>query len=314
MSEPEYIHYLYTPKKTITKPHLPTLDIGKRYHLQNLPSSGDQTIHGLIGDYRFDTLSSKIIPPQTSANDETGVYIWDTNCDLEALIAGIRSEEDLSPQALSTFRLQNNRFELNQVTLIGPEIVTNEGNAELNLSPYFGLTFTSDGFAAQLGLLHLVQAQRFLTLENGDRVVLLNSGNEDEPVLYLENPTQTQAMAWTSFAQNLGESQSYAICNRVSQAIPAEVDGVAVAQLTVLERYSSYFMQKSLPADGDTIWTPIYPPISWGWSIRTGLRDDGAWDITRRKLMLPIIGHDDLQIPMWNNNSLACSNGLNIGD
>jgi hypothetical protein len=121
-------------------------------------------------------------------------------------------------------------------------------------------------------------------------------------------------MAWTSSDQALGESQPYRISSTISQAIPEQWHGQAVVDLVVMERYSSYLLQRAtLAEDNQTLWTPLYFPISWGWSIRAGRRYDGEWDIMRRKLMLPITGQDGLQFPLWRDNSLQCSR-RNAGD
>ncbi|MGY6274635.1 hypothetical protein [Methylomonas sp. MgM2] len=307
MSQPEYIHNLYPPKKKVAKPRLPILEIGKRVRLQSSSSVAGRPVHGLIGGYRFDAHSAEVLPALASRNGEIDAYVWDTNCDLADLQVSLESEDGSSAQALSAYRLQTNSLEFYQVALKGPEIISDESNIALSLSAHFELTYTTDVFAARLGLLHLVQAQRFLILANGERITLLDSGDEDCPVLYLPYRDDDRPMSWLSENQAAGESKAYDITTSISQSIPVEIHGAAVEGLTVQERYSSYFMQEATPSSAEkTIWTPIYPRISWGWSIRAGCREDGVWDIMRRKLMLPIVDGDGLQIPLWQTNSRAC--------
>ncbi len=312
MSLPEYITPLYPPKKAVGKPLPALISIGKRYLLENLPGLADRNIHGLVAGYRFDARHAEIVPLQASDNGGVAVYFWDTHCDLAAFATNVKTAADAPAQPLSSYRLCNNRLELRQTVMNGPEIATNEHGTLLTLSPCFEATFSTDAYAARLGMLHLVQAKRLAVLASGRQITLLDSG--DEPVLYLPEPDDEQALAWESSDQALEESRTYSLSADISQAIPADIHGDPVAELTVLERYSSYWLQRAVLDGEQTIWTPAHAPISWGWSIRAGRRYDGEWDIMRRKLMLPITGHDGLQLPVWRNNSQACGKRLNDGD
>ncbi|MGR9117276.1 MAG: hypothetical protein ACU85E_16080 [Gammaproteobacteria bacterium] len=288
------------------------LVIGRRYFLENQqPLSG----HGVIGDYRVDSQKAEIVPLIPSASGKTAFFFWDDDCDLKLLAGAVKTESENSLRPLSEYRLRTNRLEMNQAALNGPEINPAEQGALLTLSPNFVFTYTTDAFTARLGMLHLVQAKRYIVLANGEQITLLDSGDEADPVLYLEHSDDSQPMKWMSAEQKRGESKEYSVNMTISQTIPEHFLGEAVVNVTVLERYSSYLMQRGISlADNLTIWTPIHPPLSWGWSIRVGCRSDSDWAIMRRKLMLPISGHDGLQIPLWNRNSFACSKAFDIGN
>lgn len=306
MTLPEYITYLHPPKKIVTPSSSPFLLIGKRYPLENLPLLADQSIHGLIGGYSLESRTAEILPFEASESDTTAVYFWDSHCDLAAFPADVKTSAADSALPLAKYRLSNNRLELQQARLNGPEITTSECGALLSLSAHFEFTFSTDAFAARVAMLHLVQAKRYAVLEDGTRVMLLDSGEEDEPVLYLTDADANQTMAWMSPDQPFGESQSYQASSNISQIIPEQLQGQAVTDLIVLEHYSSYILQHAIPMDDEqTIWTPLYSPISWGWSIRAGRRHDGVWDVMRRKLMLPITGHEGMQLPLWRSNNLS---------
>lgn len=316
MPQLDNITYLYPQQKRETAKLPAPIKIGKRYALQTQHGSAIQSVHGLLNDYRISTEAAEIVPLGVSINGEIAAYFWDADSDLRALSGDVITEDDdASVHALSACRLQNNRLELNRTDLKGPEIHTTERGALLTLSPTFEFSYTTDAFAARLGMLHLLQAKRFITLANGQQMTILDSGDEDSSILYLDTPKADDPMAWLSSDQPLGESQAYSVSVPISQAVPQLIDGETVESLTVLERYSSYLMQRALcPGENQTIWTPIYPPISWGWSIRAGCRSDGDWAIMRRKLMLPITGHDGLHLPLWNGNSQVCSGALDLGD
>lgn len=51
------------------------------------------------------------------------------------------------------------------------------------------------------------------------------------------------------------------------------------------------------------------PPVTWGWSICVAKNGADEWAIVRRKLMLPTVGHEGLQLPHWHNQLIACEQG-----
>ena len=71
----------------------------------------------------------------------------------------------------------------------------------------------------------------------------------------------------------------------------------------MLEQYNSYIMQKPEYQDNCAIWIPLVTPISWGWSIRaTRVPDQRQFAIARRKLLMPNIANNGLQLPQWERN------------
>jgi hypothetical protein len=90
------------------------------------------------------------------------------------------------------------------------------------------------------------------------------------------------------------------------QTIPDQYQEKTVESVTVLEQYKSYFMQRERSDSAErVIWTPLLEAVNWGWSIRVGYRADGELGILRRKLMLPAVGNDGLELPQWQTNHLA---------
>jgi hypothetical protein len=295
-----------TPKKVISN----IIRIGHRYMISGPDSSVLNSTHGVCGNYRIGVQCAEILPvaPITTINDLSECYFWDTDIHLSELRCGIKDSAKDKLLSSTECALGTNRLVLNKVELTGPEIKINHEKAALILSPRFNLTFSTDCYAAQLGVINLVQATRFIMLDNGDKINLLDTGDEETPVLYLENPQDDQVIKYIAEPQDLGVTQQHTFGCDVSQLIPDEVVGSTVATVTVLEQYWSYFMQRALPLDvPDSIWTPVYAPVSWGWSIRVGRRTDGEWGILRRKLILPTVGHEGFQLPTWTNNSVACS-------
>ncbi|MGR8935611.1 MAG: hypothetical protein ACU837_14650 [Gammaproteobacteria bacterium] len=310
MSLSQPIVYLQPPKKRQARALPFPIAIGKRYRLAIPQPCSESALHGLIGDYRIGTQTADIVPLQPSASGEATGYFWDTDCDITAIGASVTLSSDGSVQTLADCRLDNNRLRLDRASLDGPELEPVGDGAVLRMAVRFELTCSTDAFAAQLGMLHLVQANRFITLENGEQISLLQSSDDDAPLLYLTDSSQNEPMAWLSAEQPANRIQAYTVSADVAQPLQPHVEGETVASVTVLERYSTYLMQRSIATEHEpAIWTPILAPVSWGWSIRAGRRPDGDWAIMRRKVMLPTTGHDGLQLPLWHNNSLACAVG-----
>lgn len=295
------------PQRTFPTSEGPTLAVGHRYTLRPQPSIAEDSVHGLIGGYRISPQSATIVPLQHSDAD-VPAYFWDPDCDLTAVAGTVTTAPGASPIPLSDCRLRHNRLMLDQTNLSGPELDVSAQTACLTLSPRFDFTFSTDACAARLGMLHLVQAQRFMILESGRQVTLLDCGQTETSVLYLEDAVADTPLTWLSPVQAAGTTQSYRVDVTVAQPIDEQLESETVVSVTVLERYRSYLMQRASPEDDDTtLWTPVYPALSWGWSIRVGRRPDGDWAIMRRKLMLPISDHDGLQLPHWQNNTFTCA-------
>ena len=299
----------------LSKPQLPKESIlaaihtGCRYHVGCQDLYVLNSTHGVIGDYRISAKCAEILPvaPVTTTGEMNTCCFWDTDIDLSQLRCYIMHYDKGQLLALEDCNLKANRLVLNRAELNGPELAVSNEETVLTLSPQFEFTFSTDSYAAQLGVINLVQSTRFITLENSDEIHLLDTADEETPVLYLENPLDDQPVKFV-VQQERGATRQHTFGLKIAQPIPDEIGGERVETVTVLEQYSSYFMQCALPLDNHhDIWIPVYAPISWGWSIRVGRRTDGQWGILRRKLILPTTGHDGLQLPAWRNNTIECS-------
>ena len=306
----------FAPKATI----LETIHTGRLYHVGCQDYSVLNSIHGVIGGYRISAQRAEIFPVTSmppgattaSTTDQMNLcYFWDPSADMSTIEGNLRHEVKDQLLPLKDCHLKANRLMLTQATLSGPELNVRDDVTMLSLSPHFDFMFSTDNYAAQLGVINLVQSSRFIRLENNDEKILLDTGIENMPVLHLENAENDQPVKYVSVHQNLGINQEHTFTFDVSQSIPDKVGAESVASVTVLEQYQSYFMQRAVTQDnGHSIWTPVYAPITWGWSIRVGRRTDGEWGILRRKLILPTTGNDGLQLPTWTNNTLNCSTSL----
>jgi hypothetical protein len=299
---------------------LAILQAGYRYQINCVDYAVLNATHGVVGDYRISSRAGEIVPvgPEIPGTPETNLsnacYFWDTGIDLSGLDGDLRSSHNEKLLPLNECQLKTSRLILTSAMMHGPELKTNkelDTNNEvttLRLSPRFDFTFSTDAYAAQLGVIHLVQANRFIKLEDNREIVLLDTGIEDIPVLYLENSLDDQPVKLLSGQQEPSVTREHTCDFTISQPIPEKIDGARVATVTVLEQYCSYFMHKMHSNNVDeSIWTPVYAPITWGWSIRVGRRTDGEWGILRRKLILPTTGNDGWQLPTWSNNTLNCS-------
>ena len=178
----------------------------------------------------------------------------------------------------------------------------------LSIVPRFTFSYQTAAYAAQLGEIRLVSSTRFITNVDGSRHDLLNTDAFADPVLYRErddgwgddSAVVRQITSW----QSVNTGAEYCFDYRISQYLPVRWLGCDVQSVTVLEQYTSYFMQRPLAAAA-TVWVPAYAPISWGWSLRVE-PEEGEWVITRRKLIRPTVGHDGWQLPQWRASTLDC--------
>jgi len=248
--------------------------------------------------------------PLSLSGDQGAIcYFWDEGVEPKRL-AGKLIHNDAST-LLGDYKLKSNHLRLDDMQLQGPDLSSDGENTYLWLAPSFDFHFITDQQAAGLGVIHLVQSRRFAVLEDGTEYPLLET--DDNTVLYL-TADDDEVVKPVITLQDKGLNQSYNYGCTVSQMIPDEIAGQAVTSLTVLEQYTSYFMQHPLPqGERASIWLPVYAPISWGWSIRVARRFDGDWSIQRRKLILPTCGHEGTQLPLWKNNSRACAHAVMEG-
>ncbi len=233
----------------------------------------------LIGGFHFDSHCGETLPVT-----ETGpVYCWDS----------------LSPPGAT---IAENEFQLLSASLEGLAIETGIDCAMLSISPHFAIRFTTRACAAQLGEIRLVSAKRFATDTDGMQHTLLDTGDA-APVLYLEDEHDTTLIRQRSDWQARDSEAHFNFDYRVGQVLQRDMLGLKVQSVTVLEQYSSFFMQRALAAGArDALWVPACAPVSWGWSLRVEPEAEG-WIITRRKLIPPVVGHDGWQMPQWQGNT-----------
>lgn len=236
-----------------------------------------------IGQYTLSTKQAVVEPTDVSGQG----YLW---------------EAEVSP----TQEVAINEFQLLHSALEGPHIHTSGNQHWLMIQPQFKVRYSSTFYAAKLGEIRLVESQRFMTLDSGERATLLDTHQLNEPVLYLQDHEDSSIVRQQTPWQMPGESSEYDFDYRILQALQTEVNGQPVRSITVLEQYTSCFMERPLtnPLE-NSIWVPIYAAINWGWSMRVE-PDSSGWAITRRKLMLPTVSHEEWQLPMWRSNTLEC--------
>jgi hypothetical protein len=302
-----HLNLVSTPVKAppAEKPALASLHAGCRYDIGCQDVSVLNSTHGIVGDYRIATQRAEVVPVAKAAKqgEMHSCSFWETDVDLPSLRSYISNDVKDQYLPLEDCLLKGNRMLMNRQELDGPDLAVVDGKTVLSLSPRFDFTFCTDAYTAQLGVIHLVKSTRFITLENGDQINLLNTDIDQAPVLYLGNPQDDYPVSFIAQQQETGIKREYVYRCNISQQIPEEVSHEAVATVTVLEHYFSYFMQRAAPLDDHhNIWIPVYAPISWGWSIRVGRRSDWEWGILKRKLIMPTAGNDGLQLPTWNSN------------
>ena len=288
-----------------------TLHAGCRYPVSIQNASVLNTTHGVVGEYQIGSSHARIIPvpAETSIDQNCVCCFWDTDVDLFRLETSILNEATGQSIPLQDCALKSNRLIMNSQSMDAPQLLYEGGDATLMMSPRFDFTLSTDSYTAQIGVIHLVQASRFITLHNGTVINILNTHDKEVPVLYLENQQDEQPVKLVLAQQEIGVTREHSYACTVSQHIPEKFEGEAVATVTVLEQYQSYFMQRAIPFDDHlNMWIPIHAPILWGWSIRVGRRGDEEWGILKRKQILPTTGHDGMQLPEWNDNTINCSN------
>ena len=289
---------------------LANLITGRCYIIDGNHSSGLIASHGIVSDYQVSSAQGKAVPLTIPSghNSLQSCFLWDTDLDRKNLDISLLDEENQQTLVLADCAVKNNALEIDNHSLQGPELLTVDGVTRLTLSLQADYQFSSDSFAAQLGMIHLVEATRFIRLEDGREISLLNTHDNEAPVLVVEHPTDEQAVKLLHDTQDLGNKQTYSYHYSIGQDIPEYIDGIEVESVTVLEQYLSYFMQRAIPFDDrQNIWTPIHAPLLWGWSIRVGRRGDEEWGILKRKLILPTAGNDGFQLPEWEYNTAHCS-------
>lgn len=305
---PDVIQLPRKPVATIVapaKPSSPTIHTATEIVV---PGNAGNTLadnHGIVGDYQ-PALEQATIEPVAAIDGKARCFIWDD----EARFAGAETswqQAECRHATITDCAINGNHCEILSSEVAGPELIKDGEATCLQLSVSWQLQWDTSTYSAELGMITLQESQRFFTLENGEQVSVSDSREADAPVLYLQGCDDGEIVKAIAVQQQ-GVKQQHGYSITVSQHIPSNHDGHVVASVTVLEQYRSYIMQRPTDSKARTIWAPLVAPISWGWSIRVGPRYDGGWAIVRRKLMLPTVGHEGLELPLWQNNSLSFSN------
>lgn len=294
----ERIVYLKVPERVPTAV-TPAVIVGKQYRLDNVVLPGE--LHGLCGGLDYTAQHGRVLPPS-----QERFYLWDVDDELSD------AEFQLSSAATETIaitpatRFTTSRFVLSHGAISEPQIINQESTPQLTTTASFDFVFSTDMGSVQLGVLSLVESQRFAMLKNGERHTLRECGI-DQPVLYLDDRIENCNEVITPILQSRAGVDAVQRSHHITltQSIPECLADSPIDTLTVLEQYTSCFMQRELPFTQENIWTPVCAPITWGWSMRVTQRQDGDWCIVRQKLLMPTVGHNGLELPTWEGNQLG---------
>lgn len=275
--------------------------------LNPLAVADDALQHGLVGAYRLAPDASEIEAINILGQPTLG-FVWDADLLPPRICQALQGEAG-QPRGADF-----NHLNLLDTRMAVPEVRLIQNLPTLIICPRFELEWQTPAHAGQLGIVQLVESTRTAVLANGESVALLDTeSGGNGPVLLLNDPADSAAVKPVCGFQAQGRQQRFEFSHTASQGIPAEIDGQAVASLSVLEKYTLYFMQNADPLQPDRyIWVPVYLPIVWGWSIRVQQRYDGVWDVFRRKLIMPTPSTEAPALPRWRTNTLRCRNGAEI--
>lgn len=282
----------------------PALFTGQRYQLDgdNLPTD----LHGVCAGFEC-TPDRGMLLPLDSNSVETPCYFWDIDGVPEILNTSLISSKNEHITIGRHTNLLANRFILSHAKLTEPVIHCSGDTSQISVSAEFEFIYYADCMPARLGVLHLLEPNCFVVLKNGERHDLLAS-EEDQRLLYLDNtnysnevieavsPILDTDITDTVIQQHYKQS--------ITHVIPEQINELDVESMTILEQYTSFFMQREIPFAQENIWTPVCAPVTWGWSIRISRRHDGAWCLSRKKLLMPAVGHNGQEMPAWQGNTL----------
>lgn len=249
----------------------------------------------VIGDYIISTRKGAISPVREESSGVASGYFWHNDLSSQEIQdLYIRDTQQNSFDDESG--ILTNRAILQSSKLIGPNIITTRGRPMLSVSPEFIIHFHTAAADAQLGEIRMVDTSRFITLESGKTIPVICTDPAEGQALFLQSG-QTSPVKTQEFIQPAHSNETYVIRRSVNQYLPNEFQGEPVACITVLEHMTSYFMQK-ICSSTQGIWTPILAPISWAWNVRAE-KIDGAWHLTKRKVLKPTSHQDGLELPLW---------------
>ncbi len=293
-----------------TRPKLacadPIILPGHRCFIQTTGTPSDRQLfqesmhNGLIGDYQIRVKSTQLDAIDLNAHRPHG-FIWDP----ALLSPALRQRLIIDPEQPQS--VLANQLSLLNTSLDAPAVNLIGATPTLMVTPRFDLIWTTAAYASQLGVVQLVESSRIAHFADGASAVIrdteaLNTG----PVLFLSDPADSQPVKPVCPFQAQDKQQRLTFTSTVTQPIPAQWAGKAVTSISVLEKFTLYFMQNAAPDQPEhCIWVPMHLPIVWGWSIRVQQRYDGVWDIFRKKLILPQSSTEAPALPLWQNNSLA---------
>ncbi|HMW48450.1 MAG TPA: hypothetical protein PKD17_13130 [Cellvibrionaceae bacterium] len=293
----------------------PPRDYGRPHIFPGVPLEveGDWAgVHGLAAPYRLADLGQgPVYAPRAQYKGQ--IVIWDSNFDCAQLPKHIQLRQgDINVHA-GNFALADNSLRILNCRLVGPALINAEGAIQLHMQPIFELDYQAEYFPAQVAELRVVTSQRFLNLHNGKTTLLTHTNETQGPAVVLgemntlfddtEYLTQIfTPVLWQEHKQLRADMPIY-------QTIINECDGVPVTSLTVLEQYTSYFLQRYYAPTKIGCWVPAAPPITWGLSIRVGKNGEDEWAIVRRKLIMPTPGHEGLQLPHWSGSLRTTPHG-----
>lgn len=304
----EHIFPLPRPTPAQPKPSKPIIQTCHLYSIdtQNLADSrlGDlehDLQNGLLGDYQLSIEQGVAIAVDTKQTP-IQAFVWNSDL-LSALLKNCLPITATHPQ-----KPNQNRLTLLDASMAAPEVSLLDNTPTLNIAPRFELEWDTAGFSSQLGVLQLLESTRTVHFTDGETMTLLDTETQDHgPVLYLSGTESHLPVMPLGPFQQQNQQQKLLFSQAVTQAIPSQIAGNAVASISVLEKYTVYFMQNAGPDRPDLyIWVPIHLPIVWGWSIRVQQRYDGVWDIFRKKLIMPSASTEAPKLPLWHSNSLLC--------
>lgn len=290
-----YLNLPEPPPAAVTA--APAVIIGNHYQPGNAELPGD--LHGLCGGIDYTTQYGRVLPPSLQC-----CYLWDIDEELRSTKIELKATETESISLADATNVITSRFVLSHAAISEPQIINQESTPQLTTTAGFDFIFSTSMQTVQLGVLNLVETQRFAMLKNGERNSILDSGDRG-PVLYLADDMETEEVVMPILQAGAGtDTIQHRHDVSLSQIIPENLSGSEIETLTVLEQYTSFFMQRELPFCRENIWTPVCAPICWGWSMRVARRQDGDWCIVRQKLLMPTVGHNGLEMPVWQGNQL----------
>ncbi|WP_446811095.1 hypothetical protein ACH50O_05885 [Methylomonas sp. 2BW1-5-20] len=304
----ENIFPLPRPTPPSLKPNKPVIQAGHRYRIdtQNPADSllGDlehDLQNGLLGAYQLST-DKAIATAVDIKQSPIQAFVWNSEL-LNPLLKTCLSIAADHPQQPG-----QNRLTVLGTSLAGPEVSLVNNTPVLSITPRFELEWATAAYGSQLGVLQLVESTRTAHLANGENIVLLDTeAAHAGPVLYLPGTSSNLPITALGTMQQQGLLDTLLLEHAITQTIPPQIAGSSVASVSVLEKYTVYFMQNAGPEQPKRyIWVPVHLPIVWGWSIRVQQRYDGVWDVFRKKLIMPSASTEAPQLPIWRSNSLLC--------